>query len=124
MGANTYREFTKPMHGHTNYVATNSTEPLLPGFVAVQDVAAFFREHQDERINDIGGAGLFATTLQYADELVLTQIEQDFHCTKFFPEYTAEFVLVERSESITENGIRFRFETWRRKSAETRITKL
>jgi dihydrofolate reductase len=115
MGANTYREFTTPMHGRLNYVVTSDTAPLKPGFEAVHDVDAFFREHQGEAINDIGGAGLFASTLKYADELILTQVYADFHCTKFFPEFTAEFELASHGETLDENGTSFRFETWRRR---------
>lgn len=116
MGAGTYHEFTKPMHGRTNYVVTHDTRPLYSGFVAVHDIEAFLKEHASERINNIGGASLFAQTIQYADELILTQVQRDFHCTKFFPEYEYSFVRVSRSEPITENGITFCFETWRRKS--------
>jgi dihydrofolate reductase len=115
MGKGTYREFIEPMHGRTNYVVTHSTEPLKPGFVAVHDVAKFFEEHKHETVNNIGGAGLFASTMEYADELVLTLIEADFHCTKFFPAYEEIFVCVSQSEPITENGTAFRFTVWKRK---------
>lgn len=116
MGIGTYREFTEPMHGRTNYVATHSQEQLLPGFERVEDVEAFLQAHKTELINDIGGAGLFASTLQYADELLITQIEADFHCTKFFPPYEADFKCIKRSDPVTENGVVFRFTTWVRKS--------
>ncbi len=116
MGMGTYREFSKPMHDRANYVATSQTEPLRDGFVAVGDVPEFFAQHEGETIQNIGGAGLFTSTLDFADELLLTQIQADFHCTKFFPEYTQDFELVQESEPVTENGITFRFQTWRRKA--------
>lgn len=115
MGAGTYRECKTPMQGRTNYVVTHDPDPLRPGFETVHDVDVFFQTHQTELINDVGGAGLFAQTLQYADELILTQVLADFHCTKFFPDYTQNFALVNRSEPVTENGTSFCFETWRRK---------
>jgi dihydrofolate reductase len=117
MGSGTYREFQQPLHDRTNYVLTHSTDQLRPGFETVHDLEAFFRDHSSEQINDIGGAGLFAQSIKYADELILTQIKHDFHCTKFFPEYEHAFTCVNGSESITENGITFRFETWHRKLA-------
>ncbi|HET8590070.1 MAG TPA: dihydrofolate reductase [Nakamurella sp.] len=113
MGFGTYVEFDAPMHGRTNYVATRRAEDLLPGFVAVHDVPAFVTAHRDERIDNIGGAGLFHSTLQLADELVLTRIRADFHCTKFFPEFEHAFRCVSQSEPVTENGTEFVFETWR-----------
>lgn len=116
MGMGTYREFKKPLHGRTNYVATHSTEQLKPGFVAVHDVPKFFEEHKGKIVNNIGGAGLFASTMQYADELILTLIEADFHCTKFFPSYEDDFMCVSKSNPMTENGTTFTFTVWRRKT--------
>ncbi len=118
MASGTYREFTKPLHDRTNYVLTHSTEPLRADFEAVADVDIFLKVHAKEQINNIGGANLFTQTIQYADELVLTQIQADFHCTKFFPEYKDAFTCVDRSEPVTENGVSFCFETWRRKPAK------
>ena len=120
MGLGTYREFDKPMHGRVNYVASSSLEPLKPGFVAIPDAAAFLAQHRDELVNNIGGALLFASTLELADELVLTKLQADFHCTKFFPEYEHLFELAEHGEPITENGITYRFETWRRQKVPAR----
>jgi dihydrofolate reductase len=116
MGKGTYLEFKKPMHGRTNYVATYSDEPLLPGFVAVHDVPAFYKQYEGEVINNIGGAGLFGSTLDYADELIITQLEADFNCTKFFPPFKDKFQLINRSEPIQENGVAYYFEIWKPKN--------
>lgn len=113
MGFNTFREFTSPMHGRVNYVATRRTAPLGAGFVAVPDAAEFVCDHADECIDNIGGAGLFRSTLALADELVLTRIDADFHCTKFFPPFEAQFALATESAPLEENGVRFTFQTWR-----------
>lgn len=117
MGKGTYREMESPRHGRTNYVATRRKEPLKPGFEAVSDVPAFFKQHKNELINTIGGARLFTSTLKFADELILTQIEADFHCTKFFLEFEQHFTRQKRSEPIHENGVTFRFEVWQSKQS-------
>lgn len=114
MGYGTYLEFKTPFHGHTNYVATNRHEQLRPGFLPVADVRKFLQDAKEDVWN-IGGAGLLATTLEYVDELHLTQLEGDFHCTKFLPEFKDKFSLVSESEPHTENGIIFRFQIWRHK---------
>jgi dihydrofolate reductase len=93
MGIGTYKEFTNPMHDHINYVATHSEEEIRPGFTKVTDVPDFFKKHATETINNIGGAGLFASTIQLANELFITQIEADFSCTKFFPTYKNQKLL-------------------------------
>lgn len=112
MGFGTYVEFRSPMHDRTNFVATRRTESLLPGFVAVHDVPGFLAEHAGARVNNIGGAVLFDTTLALADELVLTQLHADFGCTKFFPKYEHAFRCASRSEPVMENGTEFVFEIW------------
>jgi dihydrofolate reductase len=112
MGFNTYDEVSAPLHGRTNYVATRRTVTLRDGFVAVPDAAAFIAEHAGETIQNIGGAGLFESTLDLADELVVTRIDADFRCTTFFPPFEDSFRLVAESDRIEENGVTFTFQTW------------
>ncbi|HLB66591.1 MAG TPA: dihydrofolate reductase [Candidatus Saccharimonadales bacterium] len=54
-------------------------------------------------------------TFDLINELYITLLEDDFHCTKFFPEYEQAFEKISQSEPITENGITFRFTVWKRK---------
>jgi len=114
MGAGWYKEQIKPLPERRNLVATNSPKPLRPGFEKVTDATKFLQDTTDD-VWVGGGAGLFASTLGLADELYLTQLDQDFHCTKFFPEFKDEFVLESESEPVTENGIKYTFQKWKRK---------
>ena len=113
MGEGTYREVDKPFHGGPDYVATSVTTPLRDGFIAVRDARLFLQEFAGD-IWNIGGPGLLANTLDLLDELYLTQIDADYHCTKFLPEYRDTFHLVSQSETQQENGVEYRFEVWRR----------
>jgi dihydrofolate reductase len=117
MGYGVYRELTKPYEGGVNYVASNdpNTE-LSEGFELVTDARKFIQEAKGDVWN-AGGAILFESTFDLADELYLTQLEGDFDCTKFFPAYEQEFTKVLEDEPITENGITYRFTVWQRKSA-------
>jgi dihydrofolate reductase len=115
MGIGLYKELSKPMPEGINYVAsTNTQEELRPGFELVTDARKFLQETKGD-IWNLGGALLFESTLDLADELYLTQLKGDFHCTKFFPSYENLFERVSVSEPHTENGIIFRFEVWKRK---------
>ncbi len=114
MGYGTYIEFTKPLPERRNLVVTDGMEPLREGFEAVTDLTAFM-ENSPEDLWLFGGAELFAQTIKYANELYITQLEGDFGCTKFFPEYKDEFELVRQSPPQLENGISYRYEVWRRK---------
>jgi dihydrofolate reductase len=113
MGYGTYIEVSKPFPGR-DLVATSRHEQLRPGFELVPDARKFLKNTTSDVWN-FGGAGLFASTFDLVTDLHLTQLEGDFHCTKFFPEFRDTFTLISQSEPITENGITFRFENWQRK---------
>lgn len=112
MGYTTYLEFRKPFHDHPNYVAMPDKKQLRPGFIHVNDARAFLKKFKDD-MWVIGGAGLLETTFDLIDELYLTRIEGDFHCTKFFPAFEETFELVERGPDQQENDVTFHFETWK-----------
>lgn len=113
IGYGTYAQHTKPLPQTPTFVATIRAEQLRPGFKKVTDARKFLKEAKKD-IWVGGGAALFADTLDFADELYLTRIAKDFHCTKFFPQFEDKFMLVSRSQGQEENGITFCFEVWRR----------
>lgn len=113
MGYGLYKELSKPFANKKNYVASNRDEELKEGFKLVRDARKFQAEAEDDVWN-LGGAGLFASTIDQADELYITQLDQDFHCTKFFPDFKDDFRLVSESEPVTENSITYTFQVWRR----------
>jgi dihydrofolate reductase len=115
MGYGTYKEYDKPLHDRENYVVSRSeTGDLKPGFVLIPDADQFFDEHSDDVVWLIGGAALFTSSLARADQLVLTRLDLDYHCTKFFPEFDDAFDLASDDGPYSENGITFHFETWLR----------
>jgi dihydrofolate reductase len=113
MGYGLYNELSEPYPGGINYVATSKKQRLRRGFAPVPDARAFIKS-SDGDIWNIGGAGLYTSTIDLADELYLTQIDHDFHCTKFFPEYRYLFSLKSKSEVFKENGLSFWFEIWQK----------
>ena len=114
MGYGLYKELSKPYPGGVNYVATNSDEKLKPGFEPVKDARQFLKNAKGDVWN-MGGAGLIASTFDLIDELYITQLEGDFKCTKFLPEYKDDFKLTSESQPQTENDITFKFTVWKRK---------
>jgi len=111
MGSATYTEFAAPLHGRTNYVLTSRKGPLREGFEPVAGL-------DDLPPGDtwvIGGATVYAATVGRADDLYLTQVLADFHCTKFFPAYEDDFERTARSDEREEGGVAYRFEVWRRR---------
>jgi dihydrofolate reductase len=115
MGFGTYQEFDQPLHDRQNFVVTRpETAELRPGFVAINDLSSFLDQHEAELLWVIGGAALFADTIVVADELYLTRVEADFHCTKFFPAFADTFALTSDATPMVENHISFHFQQWHR----------
>lgn len=118
MGWVTYTEFPVPLSDRQNFVFNSRGSDIRQGFTSVEDLEGLISKYHNNPSAElwiIGGAGLFAQTAQYADELHITQLQADFKCTKFFPEFKDTFELTSRTEPQTENGITFHFEIWKRK---------
>ncbi len=114
MGWATYNEFSTPLHDRDNYVLTGDQSGLRAGFQPIASLADLVTGHPDEDVWIIGGAFVFTETIEQADELFITQVLADFHCTKFFPDYRSGFRRFEQSRDHQESGVRYRFEKWRR----------
>jgi dihydrofolate reductase len=115
MGWATYTEFAAPLHHRDNYVLTHDvTESLRPGFLPVRSLDDLRPDHADEDVWVIGGAAVYANTIEQADELLITQVLADFHCIKFFPSYRDQFSLTSESEDHQDGGVSYRFQTWHR----------
>lgn len=114
MGSGWYAEQLQPLPNRRNLVATSFQEPLRDGFEKISDARTFLQETKDN-IWVGGGANLFTSTLDLADELYLTRLDHDFHCTKYFPSFEDSFERVNQSEPITENNITYWFQVWQRK---------
>jgi dihydrofolate reductase len=113
MGRATYDEFAAPLHGRDNFVLSSQSRPLRAGFRTVGGLDQLRVAYPDDDVWVIGGATVYAETIVRADELFLTQVIGDFHCTKFFPPYQPQFELHTRGDDRQEGGITYRFETWR-----------
>jgi dihydrofolate reductase len=112
MGWATYSEFAAPLHQRENYVLSRDSTPLRRGFQPVANLAAVAAGHPAKDIWVIGGARVYAQTIDEADQLLLTQVRGDFHCTKFFPAYEGSFCLATQGDDQREGGITYRFEQW------------
>ncbi|HSX44195.1 MAG TPA: dihydrofolate reductase [Candidatus Saccharimonadales bacterium] len=115
MGYGWYQEQKEPLPDRRNFVAFPDEEVMRPGFEQVKDARKFLQEFQED-IWVGGGALLFEDTLDLADELYITQLDQDFQCTKFFPEFHDKFELVSQTEPQTESDITFTFQVWKKNS--------
>jgi dihydrofolate reductase len=114
MGRATYNEFAAPLHERENFVLTANPGPLRAGFQPVSSLDQLVAEHPGQDVWVIGGAAVYKETIAEGRELLLTQVVGDFHCTKFFPPYDAQFHLVAQGDDRQDQGTSYRFETWAR----------
>jgi dihydrofolate reductase len=114
MGFRTYEEFGSPLHGRTNLVVAREGTEVRDGFEPVTDLGTFLAAHAGDVVWIIGGAGLYNASIDLVDQIFITQLTGDFHCTTFFPEFRDRFSLVSTSGATVENGIPFEFQVWAR----------
>lgn len=114
MGRTTYEGIGMPLPERQNYVLTHDGEFEAADISVVHDSAAFFAEHSDVWV--IGGGVVFAETLDIADELYITEIDEDYGCDTFYPEYMTDFEPSQTGGWQVENATRFRFMVYRRNS--------
>lgn len=103
----------KPLAGRNNFLLTRSQNPI-EGVTVVNNLEKFLHEFNED-LWVIGGAEIYQQVIDlgFADELVLTEIEADFACDQFFPDYSG-YKLAEESETHCENGFEFRYKRYTR----------
>jgi dihydrofolate reductase len=111
MGKKTFIEALKnnPLKNRTNYVVTHDVSPIADTII-VNDLQRFLNDWPiDKDLWIIGGAEIFAQTMDFADELYVTEIDGDFGCDRSYPDYKQDFELLKASEVQTEHNVSYRF---------------
>jgi len=118
MGKKTFVSIGKPLPNRVNIVVTRDTKFVCDGCVVAHSIEDALRIAENLGTNDIyviGGGEIYAQTLPYADQLDLTLIDaEDADATVFFPEYEERFTKISEEESQEEDGVRFRWATFKR----------
>lgn len=118
MGRKSYEDIiqytkNKPLRNRTNIVLT-SQEKLHDGFIVKHSVEDILNQKYDTDLAIIGGTNLFKTFLPYVDQLIITEIDQEFEGDTFFPEWDKnQFKEIERIHD-EDNGIQFDYVTYQR----------
>jgi dihydrofolate reductase len=114
MGRTTFEVIGHPLADRQNFVASRAKDYKPLDAAVIHDIDAFLQNHADVWV--IGGAQIYAATLQLADELYITEIDADFQCDVFYPNYTEQFELTHEGPVQQENGLTFRFNRYARRS--------
>lgn len=125
MGRKTWEslpENFRPLPNRINLViSTNSNYPLPSNVLmskSMEEAINVLEQHDCGNIFVIGGAAIYqmAIRLPIFDTLFITEIEGEYSCDTFFPEYRKDFVIVESSPVLLEDKYRFSFKIFKRKT--------
>ncbi len=88
MGRKTFDSIGKPLPGRTTVVVTRDKSLKIEGCViahSLQDAIAACKD--DNEVFIVGGADIYAQSLQLADTLYITEIQQEVAGDAHFPEF-------------------------------------
>lgn len=103
--------FGHPLPGCDIYVASRDNDFKAPGATVIHDINAFLNSHEDVWV--AGGAEIFGQTLTRAGELYITEIDAEYTCDRFYPDFTDAFELFEHGALHHQNGLDFRYNVYR-----------
>ena len=118
MGGNTLRSFPggNPLKNRENIVLSRTQVRedclIVPTVDALKEE---MKKRQDSEIFVIGGAAIYAMLLPYCDEILVTKVATDGCATVSYPnlDENPDFACVFEGEKQEENGLSFRFTTYK-----------
>ena len=117
MGRKTYDSIGRPLPGRRNIVITRNAGWRADGVDAVTSLTAALDLVGTQRAYVIGGAQIYASLIEVADELVVTEIAQRFNCDAFFPAIGNQWQEVAREPHHSQaNGFAYAFVTYKKVS--------
>ena len=117
MGRKTFATLRGPLPWRTTIVVTRREDYAPPGVLVAHSIDEALSQVEGEEVFVAGGEDIFRQTLDRADRLYLTRIDQDFSGDTFFPEFDeSAWRLVEREhhEATAEIPLAYSFEIWER----------
>lgn len=112
MGRKTFESIGKPLPGRTNIVITRDENYSPEGAEVVHSIdeaveLAKTKEGSDE-IFIIGGGQIYSQSMDLADKLYLTIVEQEVEGDIFFPDYS-DFNKVTFEQEGESEGLKYKF---------------
>jgi dihydrofolate reductase/thymidylate synthase len=111
----------RPLSGRHNIVLSRTLDTAAGATIArsLEQALQIAAQLDAEHCFVIGGGQIYENAIEHGDceILYLTQIENRFDCDTHFPDYTKFFDKLEESELIEENGLFYRYCTFKRKGS-------
>ena len=117
MGRKTFDSIGRPLPKRRNIVVTRNAGWAHEGVEAAGSLREAIALAGDEQASIIGGAQIFAESLQLADRMIVTHIDGIYRCDTFFPEIDAAlWTVTAREDHRSSDGVAFSFVTYERKT--------
>lgn len=88
MGRKTYESIGKPLPGRTTVVVSRDCSLKIEGCIVTDSLhAAIAACATDDHIFIVGGADIYAQSIQFADTLFITEVQKDVAGDAWFPEF-------------------------------------
>ena len=117
MGRKTYESIGKPLPNRTNIVVSTKKDWFEEGILIVGSLkeAIKFAKKIDEDVFIIGGGEIYKQTMELADKLEITLVDEDFEADTFFPKIDMKIwqkTNEEFHEKDEKNNHNFYFQTY------------
>lgn len=100
MGRKTFESIGKPLPDRTNIVISNSVKSIngCEVFSGLSDAINFAKKNNETELFIIGGDSIYKQTLELADYIYLTRINEKFVADSFFPEINIQTWKLEKND--------------------------
>ena len=119
MGRKTMSHMGKVLDGRTNIAVSRNKDFSFPGAVVCSTITEAIERAKsspvgDEEIFIFGGAQIYELALPLTDRLYLTIVQDEPEADAFFPDYSEFKTVIEKSEVMEDNGIKYYYLTLER----------
>ena len=119
MGRKTWNSLpakVRPLPGRLNIIMSRQNNLEIPANChqarSLDEALSLCNSLEIEEVFVLGGAALYSASLVHEDlkRVYLTQIQAEFDCDCFFPDYSTRLVAISASAVQTDNGIDYSFQ--------------
>lgn len=99
MGRKTYESIGKPLPNRLNIVISSDRKLLINGCIVVDSIKKALRKaSSNPNIFIIGGGKIYEQTMDIADRIILTQIDENFEGDTYFPEIGKDWCKISKQD--------------------------
>ena len=111
MGRKTFESIGRPLPGRKNIIISRDPQYQQQGCLVFNDLDSALKNcAESDEVFVIGGATLYEATIERADRLYITKIQQAFDGDTWFPEIDPkQWRVVTREDIVNDNSVDFNY---------------